>query len=203
MHGQAGIIMDGRKQMELPNTPSSEEMRLHKNLTYIIVFAIIAVAPVLLSLLIQNNLSQKDYLIATSTLKCGFLNHNFWFESNSTDTSFYLIPTRDINLLLLLHNFVCLAGGAILLFTTISQKKKSLIPMMIPYLILAFISLNALVTDFALRSSSGLFLYNRISLLGFDIRVMHGALPVVIYSAIFAGYLVFLGSELIAKRKRA
>lgn len=46
--------------------------------------------PVLLSLYIKTNLSEKEYLDAVSTLKCGFLKHNFWFM-NIADLTLYSV----------------------------------------------------------------------------------------------------------------
>lgn len=186
--------------MGVPDMLLSEEERPHKNRTFIFAFAAATVIPILLSLYIKTNLSEKEYLDAVSTLKCGFLKHNFWSMSTA-DLTLYFVSARDIQVLLMLHNVVCFVAGAMLLYATVSYKKKNLIPMLIPYSVLALISLNTLITDFALWNSVE-SLYNRISLLGFDICVMHGMLPVLLYSAIIAGYFIFLGMELELKHKK-
>ena len=186
--------------MGVPDMPLSEEERPHKNRTFIIIYAVAAAIPVLLSLYIKINLSEKEYLDAVSTLKCGFSKQNFWFMSIA-DITLYFISIRNIQVLLMLHNFVCFVAGAILLYTAIRYKKKYLITMLIPYSVLALISLNTLITDFALWNSVE-SLYNRISLLGFDICVMHGMLPVLLYSTIVAGYFIFLSLELELKHKK-
>lgn len=185
--------------MGVPDMPLSEAEQPRKNRTSLIIFAVAAVVPVLLSLYIRINLSEKDYLNAVSTLKCGFSKHDFWFQSRA-DLTLYFISIREIQVLLMLHNFVCFVGGVILLYTAISYKKKSLMPMLIPYSVLALISLNTLITDFALWNSVE-SLYNRISLLGFDICVMHGILPVLLYAAIIVGYFIFLRLELGLKHR--
>lgn len=173
---------------------SSEETPWRSSIGFIVFLTIIMVVPIVLSFIMRIQLTNEHYSTAIGQIKNGFTDSNFFYDPNSSDATLFLILTRDIIPLLLFYNCFCIVGGIILL-TIVTKKKKNLLPMTIPYSFLALISLNAFITDDSIWASQDSFLYNRISLLGFDIRVMHGAFPVVLYSLIILGYLIFLKSE--------
>lgn len=194
MLGQAPRLIHVRcKHMEQLNTQSSGETPRRSSIGCVVFLAIIMVVPIVLSFIMRIQLTNEHYLTAIAQIKSGFTDNNFFF--NNIDTTLFLILTRDIHYLLLFYNLFCIVGGIIILLMLIPNRKKNLLPMAIPYILLALISLNAFITDYAICTSQESFLYNRISLIGFDIRVMHGAFPVVLYSLIILGYLIFLKSE--------
>ena len=156
---------------------------------------ILGILPILISIVINVRLGPEDYLQASSAIK-GFIFNWFKLARIQKDNTLFLCYTGRINLLIVLHSFVCMIGGAILLSKTIKGKKKSLITMTIAYALLALISVLYFFMNLDVWGSGGLFLYNRFYLLFFDISVLHGPLPIIIYSAIVIGYFVFLWADL-------
>jgi|GEM_PF-3244592 hypothetical protein len=184
--------------MEASNMPLSTEHQ-QKKLNDFIFIAVIAVVPIILSFIMKSNLSSEEYSKAVASLKGGFQNGSFWFDGSSTDAALYLTHVWGIKALLQFYNLICLAVGAVLFSITVDYKKESLIPVTTVYVVLSLLSLNSFVSDCFLGYSRYTGLYNRLSLVSFDIRVMHGAVPVLIYFFIAAGYIFFLVSELIRK----
>ncbi len=170
----------------------SEETPSPSISSYIFLF-ILGVLPIVISIVIHIRLGPEDYLRASAELKS--LIH-YWFKFTPVeDTTLLMTITGRINLLVLLHSFVCMVAGAILLGMTI-KGKNSLLFMTIPYSILALASVYVYLVNISIWGPGGLAIYNRFYLLFFDICVMHGPLPIIIYSAILVGYIVFLWTDL-------
>lgn len=180
--------------MDRQSLQSSEETPSRNISSYFLLF-ILGTLPILISIVIHVRLGPEDYLQASSAIK-GFIFNWFKLAPIQEDTTLFLSITGRINLLIVLHSFACMIGGAILLGMTIKGKKRSLIFMTIPYSLLALISVLYFFMNLDVWGSGSLFLYNRFYLLFFDICVMHGPLAIIIYSAIVIGYFVFLWADL-------
>lgn len=184
-----------KKLLKTPQpTQSSEEMPSRNISSYFLLF-IVGILPILISIVIHIRLGPEDYLRASAALK-SLIRHWFRLTRVVEDTTLLSTIISEIKLLEILHSFVCIIGGAILFGMTIKGKNKSLVFMAIPYSVLALISVFFYLMNLDIWSAGGLFLYNRFYLLFFDICVMHGPLPIIIYSAILIGYIVFLWTDL-------
>lgn len=116
----------------------------------------------------------------------------FW--SVEYDSTFYYAVLNDnggfLGLLFGLHRLVCAAAGIALMGVTIKRKLKSLLPFAIPCCVFGALMLLTVLGDMTLAEAYGRYCLPQ--LWGYDIRLLHGAAPVVMYSLMAAGYGVYL-----------
>lgn len=181
--------------MEQQNSPLSGETPSRSILSYLF-FLLLAILPIVIAIVIHIRLGPEDYAKASAEIKRLIPN---WFKlapAGDPQLHFYYVISRGVMLLQVLHSFVCMIGGAILFGMTIKGKNKSLRFMAVPYVILSVTSVLFYLSNLDLWNAGTLFWYNRFYLVFFDISVFHGPAPIIIYSAIIAGYVVFLVKEL-------
>jgi hypothetical protein len=172
--------------MELQNLQSSGGMRLHRWLLYAVLLSMI-VLPLILFLFTKTD----DVQQMLSLLEDGFRNGGFWANLSSTDPTLCLVLLREAPLSIRwsLHSSICLFSWLILTAITITRKDKHLIPYTVLYSILAFFIGAAYYGTYALSSGTG---YNRFMLWGSYVLAMYGLPPIILYSAVFCGYIFYL-----------
>ena len=174
-------------------TLSEIARRRRIKIIFYIGLALIVAAPILLSLAIHDRVSQDEYLRVSSSIKSWFQGRVFF--AGDYERPYYMSLIADIMGWWYLYDLVCIAGGITVLCLVIAYYKWNLLPLLIPYGVLTLISLNAVITEM------DSFLYNRISLIGFNMRMFRGVFPIVLYSAIVAGYIVFLVLDIVQESR--
>ncbi|MDD4509950.1 MAG: hypothetical protein PHY23_03430 [Oscillospiraceae bacterium] len=180
--------------MELQTMPLLEEMRWRKIRIGLVIFALLL--PILLSVVLQVQVKPSDYSGARAALEAGFQGDGFfWAAQGVGDATMYLADIGEVLPLMHLYDLAYLAGGVLFLFLCIEKKGgRNVIWPSIPYWLFSLLSLVRLSTE--LDPSTGQApLYNRISLLGFDVMFMKGWGSLVLYALLALGCVIFFVRE--------
>lgn len=156
--------------------------------------------PIALSIAARAHLGPEDYLRATDEIKA-LIQNWFGFAPIGDGTMLFHTTSSGVKGLQVLHSLACIVGAIALLCVTLNGKKKRLIYMAIPYAFLGLISACFFFMNMDIWNAGAFSFYNRFYLVFFDISVMHGPAPVIIYSAIMGGYLYYIYPDLKKKKK--
>lgn len=180
--------------MEVQTMPLLEEMRWRKIRMGLVIFALLL--PILLSVVLQVQVKPSDYSGARAALEFGFRGDGFfWATQGAGDPTMYLADIGEAIPLMHLYDLAYLAGGVLFLFLCIEKKGwKTVLWLSVPYWLFSLLSLVHLSTE--LDPSTGQApLYNRISLLGFDVMFMKGWGSLVLYALLALGCVIFFVRE--------
>ena len=177
--------------MAVQVSQSSGVMRSRRILRRVSLFSLILI-PFLWSCIIRIVLREEAFLQIISFYKTCFWHGGFWSVENDS-TAYCAILSGKGGLLggsMVLHGTTCFIACIVLVYRTVKKRIKHLIPFVIPYSILAILLFLAVLGDYSLPK--GVASFNILMLYGAYIRFLHGALPVALYLATFAGYMVYL-----------
>lgn len=168
-------------------------MRRHKFFNRVLL-PLMILLPILFSLAIRNRMGTTLYTQIISYLQLCFANSGFLSHAAQYDATIYCIILNKDNGIMLIQGVLCVVMYIILLKTAIKSRNRRMMPFVVLYTILALLLSLCVCGDYAI--SYGLeTLYNRLMLYGFYIRVFHGPLPIVLYSAMIASYAIYMVSE--------
>lgn len=119
-------------------------------------------------------------------------NGGFW--SVECDSTSYHIVLGDngglLGILFFLQGLVCAGAGAALLCSAVRKKRKNLMFFAVPCFVFGLLLLLAVLGDLTLGGAYGRYCLPQ--LWGYDIRLLHGTAPVVMYALMAAGYGAYL-----------
>lgn len=169
-------------------------MRRHKFFNRVLL-PLMILLPILFSLAIRNRIGSTGYTSIISYLQLCFANSGFLAaHAAQYDSTIYCILLNEDGGIMLIQAVLCVVMYIILLNTAIKSRNRRLIPFVVLYTVLALLLSLCVCGDYAI-SYGFETLYNRLMLYGFFIRVFHGPLPIVLYSAMFASYAIYMVSE--------
>ena len=176
--------------MEVKNTQLSGAAPSRKGLRHALLLLMILI-PLLWSGIIRLLMSDGELGEMLSYFKSSW-EGGFW--SVECDATFYYIVLGDngglLGVLFNLLGLVCFTAGIVLVCAVIKKKINSLLPFAVPYCVFAVLMLLTVLGDMTLSAAYGR--YSLLQLWGYNIRLLHGAAPVVMYSLLAAGYAVYL-----------
>lgn len=184
----------GRADLEVKNTKLSDAMPSRRALRYALLLLMILI-PLLWSGIIRLLMSDWELGEMLSYFKSSW-EGGFW--SAEYDSTFYYTVLSDngglLGVLLNLLGLVCFTAGIVLVYKTIKKKMKGLLPFAVPYFVFAVLMLLTVLGDMTLGGAYGR--YSLLQLWGYNIRLLHGTAPVVMYSLLAAGYAMYLYLDL-------
>lgn len=176
--------------MEVKNTQLSGAAPSRKVLRHALLLLMILI-PLLWSGIIRLIMSDRELGEMLSYFKSSW-EGGLW--SVECDSTFYYTVLSDngglLGVLFNLLGIVCFTAGIVLVCITIKKKMKSLLPFAVPYFVFAVLMLLTVLGDMTLSAAYGRYCLPQ--LWGYNIRLLHGAAPAVMYSLLAAGYAVYL-----------
>ena len=157
---------------------------------------LLALLPLLAAVSIRLIFGEERCLEAVSELRSAFFRGGFWAAEN--DMTWYLIIMRDFAGLIILYTLACIIGWVRFIWILKAEKKRSIILLYVPFTVLTLSALITWASDILLASYD---VMNRMSMVCYYVRYLYGIYPIILYGAIFAGFIAFVSMDIRASRK--